>query len=138
MRAALLVGLVALALAGCAAPRPVPARAMAPELLAELPPPVTVPGLQRDCLGAEGAARLHGGLATGSSGAAVGVATLAASGKLPESWTPSLLVVGAGLAAATGVFSFFHGEYQGVVRQCVDDAHKRALEDITTSLRGAR
>lgn len=142
MKAALAMALV---LAGCAsAPKPAqaarsmlsPNADLAPSM--ELPPPVTVPGLTRDCLGAEGAVRLHGGFATGATGVTLGVASLTTSGKLPESWTPAMLVIGVLSGTAAGVFSYFHGEYQGVVRQCVEDAHAQALEKLTASIQGAK
>lgn len=138
MRAALLAVLV-LAL-GCGPAITRTARADRAGALAapEVSPPVTVPGLQRDCLRVEAAGRLDGALATGTGAAALGSAGLAASNQLPSSWTPWLVGGAAAATVASQVFFWLYGDDQAKARQCVDDAHKRALEALTASVRGAK
>jgi len=133
-RSCIACAFVALLLGCAAAPPPRVARA---SLGAELPPPVTVPGQTRDCLAIESAQRLDGALAAGMGGATVALAGLAVSDKLPASWTPWLVVSGAATAVASQVFVGLHGDDQARARQCVEDAHERALQKITSSLRGA-
>lgn len=125
--------LAVLTLAACA-PRVPP-----PTLAAELPPPVTTPGLERDCLALEGKAEWSGAVSSGlvALTAGAGVASVFGGRELTSAQQLIVgvctLVFGAGAAVAQDI----NKHATAGILQCREDAANARLEAVKSQLTAA-